>query len=298
MTVSAEIDGDGLDGERFGARLRRHLGALAALAWPVVLSRAGILLMSLVDVVMLGRYDTLALAEASVALGLFVPIMVTGVGLQMGVISIVSRRHGAGDTAGCVAAWRRGLPWALTIGTLGACVLWFSETWLALIGQDARLVAGGGAVGRVLAPGLALQVLYVVCAFYLEGTSRPRPALYAMAVANLANVGLNWLLIYGNAGAPELGAVGSAWATTSVRLLLLLMIGTYALTRPEVRAAGRRALGGGFWGPGGWAAGAEMRRLGAAAGLSVMFETTAFGALIQMAGLLGPAAVADRKSVV
>ncbi len=290
MSIGAEIDGGGA--EAFAGRARRHLAALATLAWPVVLSRAGILLMSLVDVVMLGRYDTFALAEASVALGLFVPVMVTGVGLQMGVISIVSRRSGAGDATACVAAWRRGLPWALTTGALGATFLWFGETWLAAIGQEPRLVAGGGAVARVLAPGLALQVLYVVCAFYLEGTGRPRPALAAMALANILNVGLNWLLIYGNAGAPELGAVGSAWATTGVRLFLFLGMAGFVLSLPEVRRAGRAALGGGFWGPGGWAAGAEMRRLGAAAGLSVFFETTAFGALIQMAGLLGPATLA------
>ena len=278
--------------ERLRPRLARHMGALAALAWPVMLSRAGILLMSLVDVVMLGRYDTLALAEASVALGLFVPVMVTGVGLQMGTISIVSRRHGASDVEGTVAAWRRALPWAALTGAAGAALLWFGEDWLRLIGQEPRLVEGGGAVSRVLAPGLMLQVLYVASAFYMEGTGRPKPALYAMAAANVLNVALNWLLIYGNAGAPELGAVGSAWATTGVRVFLVLLMTGIVLTRPEVRAAGRRALGGGVWGPGGWAHGAEMRRLGAAAGLSVFFETTAFGALIQMAGLLGAGALA------
>ncbi len=116
-------------GERFSARLGRHLSALAGLAWPVMLSRAGILLMALVDVIMLGRYDTIALAEASLALGLFIPIMVTCVGLQMGVLSIVSRRSGAGDAAACVAAWRRGLPWAALTSGAGAALIWFGETW-------------------------------------------------------------------------------------------------------------------------------------------------------------------------
>jgi MATE family multidrug resistance protein len=285
--VSVAVD----TGERFSARLGRHLSGLAGLAWPVMLSRAGILLMALVDVIMLGRYDTIALAEASLALGLFIPLMVTCVGLQMGVLSIVSRRSGAGDTAACVAAWRRGLPWAALTSGAGAALIWFGETWLLLIGQAPALAAGAGAVARMLAPGLMLQVLYVACAFYLEGTSRPKPALVAMVIANLMNVGLNWLFIYGNGGAPELGAVGSALATSLVRGFLFAALLIYILRLPELRAA-RGVLGGGLWGAGGWAAGAEMRRLGFAAGLSVFFETTAFGALTMMAGLIGPVALA------
>lgn len=290
MTADADA-ADSWAPEGLRPRFARHAARLATLAWPVMLSRAGILSMALVDVIMLGRYDTLALAQASVALGLFVPVMVTGVGLQMGTVSIVSRRHGAGRIEDCVAAWRRALPWAVCTGTAGAALLWFGETWLGLIGQAAPLVEGGGAVARVLAPGLLLQVLYVTCAFYVEGTGRPRPALYAMIVANLLNVGLNWVLIWGNLGAPELGAVGSAWATTAVRLFLVVFMVAYILRLPEMAAA-RAALSGGFWGPGGWAAGAEMRRLGYAAGLSVFFETSAFGALTQIAGLIGPAALA------
>jgi MATE family multidrug resistance protein len=277
--------------EDFAARLLRHLRALYALAWPVMLSRAGILMMALVDVIMLGRYDTIALAQASLALGLFIPVMVTCVGLQMGVLSIVSRRHGAGDAEACVATWRRALPWAALTSGVGAGLIWFGESWLILFGQNREMAAGGGAVARFLAPGLMLQVLYVTCAFYLEGTGRPKPALLAMIAANLLNVALNWVFIYGNLGAPELGAVGSALATSLVRAFLFAALLAYILTRPEVRAA-TGAFVRGVWGAGGWAAGAEMRRLGFAAGLSVFFETTAFGALTMIAGLIGPVALA------
>lgn len=275
-----------------GARLSRHLTALGRLAWPVMLSRAGILAMALVDVLMLARHDTLALAQASVALGLFVPIMVTGVGLQMGVISLVARRHGAGRREECLDVWLRALPWACLSGGVGALLMGFGGTWLRLIGQDGALASGGGAVSLALAPGVLLQILYVTCAFYMEGTGRPKFAMLAMLAANLMNAGLNWVLIFGNLGAPELGAVGSALASTLVRLFLAGAMIWRILTLPEVRAAGGLRRWAGFWGPGGWAAGAEMRRLGYAAGLSVFFETSAFGALTQMAGLLGPTALA------
>jgi MATE family multidrug resistance protein len=276
----------------FALRLRQHLAALAALAWPVMLSRAGILAMALADVIMLGRYSTQALGEASVSLALFIPIMVTGVGLQMGVLSLVARRHGAGRAGESVEVWLRALPWAALAGGIGAVLMAFGELWLWLIGQSPALVAGGGAFSLWVAPGVLFQVLYIACAFYLEGTSRPKAALVAMIVANALNIALNWVLIYGNLGMPELGAAGSAAGTTLVRLFLFLALFVYVLRLPEVRAAGGLKRFTGLWGPGGWAAGGEMRRLGYAAGLSVFFETSALGALTQMAGWLGPVALA------
>jgi MATE family multidrug resistance protein len=278
--------------EGFGARLARHLGGLATLAWPVMLSRAGILLMSFVSVLMLGRYGTTALAEASLAIGLFIPVMVSGVGLQLGVISLVARRHGAGRHDECVDVWRRALPWATLTGLAGGLLMLFCEGFLRLIGQDPALAAGGGRYGAILAPGVLFQILYVVCAFYLEGTGRPKPALAAMAAANVFNLALNWMLIYGALGAPALGAEGSALASTIVRAFMAAAVFVYVLRLPEVRAAGGLARFGGFWGPGGWRAGAEMRRLGWASGVALLAETTAYAALTQMAGLISPEALA------
>lgn len=278
--------------ERFWGRLARHLGALAQLAWPVMLSRAGILLLGLADVVMLGRYSTQALGEASVSLGLFVPIMVTGVGLQTGLIALVSRRHGAGEPGQAVEVWLRALPWAVLSGSVGMGLMALGEVWLGLLGQSPALAEGGGAFSRAVAPGVLFQVLYIACAFFLEGTGRPKAALVAMVLANLLNVFLNWVLIYGNLGMPALGAVGSGLGTSGVRAFMALALFLYILRLPDVRAAGGLSRFTGLWGPGGWAAGAEMRRLGYAAGLSLFFETSAFGALMQMAGWLGPVALA------
>jgi MATE family multidrug resistance protein len=211
-------------------------------------------------------------------------------------VSVVARRYGGGDKAGCVAAWRRALPWATLTAGFGAAIFWQTETILSLLGQKPALAAGAGAVAKPLAPGLMLQVLYVTCAYYLEAVGRPKPALVAMIAANLLNAALNYGLIYGNLGAPELGAVGSAIATSLSRLFLFGALLICILRREEMRAALAAGvsgpLGGGFWGPGGWRAGAELRRIGLAAGLSVFFETSAFGAMTLMAGLIGPAAVA------
>jgi MATE family multidrug resistance protein len=131
------------------------------------------------------------------------------------------------------------------------------------------------------------QALFAACAFYLEATRRPMPGLAAMIFANLLNLGLNWLLIWGHWGLPELGAVGAALASTVARFGAAIFLVLYILTRPRALAAGLVGPWGGFWGPGGWAAGRAMRRLGLSAGLSNGFETIGFGAMTMFAGQLG-----------
>lgn len=270
----------------FGARLGRHLGTLGRLAWPVMLSRAGILALTLADLAAVGRHSIGGLNNLGIALTIFIPIMVGGIGFMLGVVSVVARRQGAGEFDEAVATWRRGLAWGLVVGSASAAIIWFTESWLALFGQSPELVAGGGAVGRALALGALGQTLFLVCAFFLEGSGRPMPSLVAMAVANVVNIGLNFALV------DAWGAAGVAVATTIARFVLFVALFAWVLADPRVRAALRRLPSGSFWGPGGWAAGAEFRAIGLAGGVANFFETAAFGALAQFAGFMGPAALA------
>ncbi|WP_118132557.1 MATE family efflux transporter [Oceanicella sp. SM1341] len=272
----------------FGPRLLRHWAELFRLAWPVMLARTGIFTLSLADIVMVGQHDTAALAALSMGYAVFFPVMITGVGAMSGIVAETARHAGAADAQGAAATWRRGVAWSLAVG-LGCTVLaLFSETWLELIGQAPELVSGGGSVARWLAPGAVLQIVFVASCFYLEGRSRPLPGLVLMALANVVNIAGNLALIDGAAGLPALGAEGAAIASTAARAVMALGILAWILRLPEVRRLPRC----GFWGPGGWAAGREIRVIGVAAGAAFFFETMAFAALSQVAGLISPEALA------
>lgn len=275
----------------FLPRLRHHVGALLWLAWPVMLSRAGILVMALTDIVMLGQYGFGAVGISNLGLSIFVPVLVLTIGLCSGMVPVISTAYGAGAWIECGRSWRRGMVWGLVLSVIGAWVVAQAHSLLLLFGQTPQMASGAGAVAIALAPGLIAQVLFAVCAFYLESTSRPKVAMLAMLVANIVNLALNWVLIYGHLGLPELGAVGAAIASTLARVASFGLMLAVILRQRNPVAAGVRGPWETFWGPGGWRAGWEMRRLGFSAGMSNGFETIGFAAMTMFAGLLGGVAL-------
>ncbi|MBY8976045.1 MATE family efflux transporter [Rhodobacteraceae bacterium NNCM2] len=271
----------------FFPRLAYHLSALLRLAWPVMLSRAGILIMALTDIVMLGHYGFGAVGISNLGLSTFVPSLVLAIGLCSGMVPVISTAYGAGAWTECGRAWRRALVWGFVLAMFGTWVILQAESILLFFGQTPEMAAGGGSVATALAPGLVAQVLFAVSAFYMESTGRPRVAMLAMLVANLVNLTLNWVLIYGNLGLPEMGAVGAAIASTIARYAAFGMMLWAILGQSNPVAAGVRGPWETFWGPGGWRAGYQMRRLGFSAGLSNGFEVFGFAAMTLFAGILG-----------
>ncbi|MEM7178590.1 MAG: MATE family efflux transporter [Pseudomonadota bacterium] len=279
------------------SRITYHVGALLWLAWPVMLSRAGILVMALTDIVMLGQYGFGAVGISNLGISIFVPVLVLAIGLCSGLVPVISTAYGAGAWVECGRSWRRGMMWGLVLSLIGAWVVAQAHSLLLLFGQTPEMARGGGAVAVALAPGFIAQVLFAVSAFYLESTGRPRVAMVAMLIANIVNLALNWVLIYGHLGMPELGAVGAAIASTMARFAAFGLIIAVILTQADAIAAGVRGPWETFWGPGGWRAGWEMRRLGFSAGLSNGFETIGFATMTMLAGLLGGIAL-DAYSIV
>ncbi|MEM7059246.1 MAG: MATE family efflux transporter [Pseudomonadota bacterium] len=272
-------------------KVLRHAWDLLGLAWPVMLSRAGILVMAFSDIAMLGRYSTDAVAVSNLGIAIFVPVLVIAIGLVSGMVPVISQAYGAGNFQECGRAWRRAMSWAVFVSIFAMLLVWHGETWLLLFGQDPALAGEGGAVAIALTPGLLAQVVYAACAFYMESTRRPIAALIAMVVANILNVGLNWIMIFGNLGWPEMGAVGAAWASTIARFLAMGLMLWIILKQRDAIAAGVRGHYETIWGPGGWRSGTMMRKLGASAGLSNGFETIGFAAMTMFAGTLGVAAL-------
>jgi MATE family multidrug resistance protein len=269
--------------------LRQHLSELLRLAAPVVVARTGILTMATADIIMLGHYRAEDVAWYGIGMTPYVVLLLIGIGLLTGTLVMTSHARGAGRPADCGPVWRRSLPYALLLGLAGTAISQFSEPFFLAIGQSPAIAAGGGAVAAIAGLALAPTLIHSNSTYFLEGLARPLPGMTVILLGNALNILLNWLLIYGHWGLPEMGAIGAIAATSIVRCLMAAALAGYIWWLPDRERFGiRRPLEGGWWRGGG-----EQWRLGYAAGVSQGMESTAFNSLTMMAGLLGPVALAS-----
>jgi len=263
-------------------RLRRHVTELVRLAGPVVVSRLGIMTLALVDTLMVAQYSSEELAYQSIATAPLGAAIAGCVGLMLGTLVVTSHEFGREDHAMCGAVLRRSLPYAFWVGIAATVVSLLGIPFLRLTGQSEAIAVGGGQVIVVLGLGMAPLMVYIVASFFLEGIRRPMPVMLVMLAGNLLNVLANWVFVHGHWGLPAGGAVGSAWATNLVRLLMALTLLAYIWWLPRGEAFAVRRP----W-RGGWKAWAQQRRIGYAGGLSIGMEAVAFATLGIFAGWLG-----------
>ena len=276
----------GLTGE-----IRRHAGELLRLALPVMGARAGQMVMVAVDTLFVGNFGTDDLAYLGLAAAPHSLVVTVLAGLLLGTIVLTAQAMGAGKPREAGAAWRRSLPYAVLLGVAGGLVLVVGGPLLFQAAQQpAEIAIGAGRVLPVLALGIPAAALFFTTASFLEGLKRPLPGLVFSIAANAVNALLNWVFVFGHAGLPALGAVGSAWSTTIVRwALAAAMIAYVWYLRDHDRLGVRRPAPGGLLG--GWRAGTQQRRIGHAAGASFGVEAAAFHGLSLLSGLMGALAL-------
>jgi MATE family multidrug resistance protein len=259
-----------------------HLKRTARLGGPMIVARAGLLIMVAVDTAMIGHYRTLDLAYYAAANALQVVMILVGVGLLQGTMVLVAQAHGAGAQQECGGYWRVSLIHAAVLGVIMAGICFLGEIILAAIGQTAELAAGAGAVLRMISWGLPALAMWVATSFFLEGLSRPLPTMILTLLAVLANAGLNVIFIHGALGAPEMGAEGAALATSIIRWAMFGALLLYVLKLRDRAALG---IGGALVNFRRTAR--KLRRIGIPMGVARGLEAAAFSALTMLAGLLG-----------
>src|SRR5216117_1719944 len=102
------------------------------------------------------------------------------------------------------------------------------EQILRFLRQPEEVIPIAADYARVCIPGVLPFLAFAVLRQTLQALAHLRPVVVTIVAANLANVGLNWVLIFGHLGFPALGAVGAAWATSVCRYLMALGLLAFA----------------------------------------------------------------------
>jgi MATE family multidrug resistance protein len=199
---------------------RSDLREMTALAVPAVVVQVGLMLMGVVDTIMVGHIDQVSLAAVAVGNVYVFAALVWGMGLMMVLDPIVSQAVGAGDKVGVARGVQRGIVLALLLTGPLTLINLPGEWVLAHLLQPAEIIPVAAAYTRATLPGLFPMLLFFAFRQTLQAMEQMRAIVWTIVVANLANVFLNWVFIYGMLGVPAYGAVGSGIATGISRFLL------------------------------------------------------------------------------
>jgi putative MATE family efflux protein len=250
------------------------------LALPIIGGMVSQNVLNLVDTAMVGTLGAPALA--AVGLGSFANFMAMAfvMGLSAGVQAIAARRKGEGKWGETACALNAGLLLALLIAVPWSAVLiTFADRLFPLLVDDPEVVALGVPYFRARLVGMAAVGMNFAFRGFWNGISQSRRYLQTLLIMHVCNVVLNWLLIFGHLGFPELGSTGAGVGTTIASFLGTVIYFVLAL---------RHASGSGFLKSlvdRGTIAG--MLRLSVPAGLQSFFFATGMTAFFWIIGKVG-----------
>jgi MATE family multidrug resistance protein len=273
--------------------LAAELRALLALAIPVALSEIGWMTMSVVDVIMVGKLGPAAIGAVGLGNAIYYAPSLFGIGLLLGLDTLVSRSWGARDFDDCHRSLAQGMYIALAFTPVLMLFIVFARPLFTgrgvdpVVGELTRSYAG------ILNLGTLPLLVYGGFRRYLQGVARVKPVTFALISANLVNLFGNWIFIYGKLGMPAMGVRGSAISTVFARIYMGAVLVYFAWQHERRRGHPLFA----HWPGPDWARIRALLDLGIPSAFQVILEVAAFGAATILAAHLGAVALATHEIV-
>lgn len=268
--------------------LSKHFRATFLIAYPIVLSQLGHITVGVADSIMVGELGTDPLAAVSLANSIFSLVLMFGIGISMAITPLVAAADGEGDQKRSGIIFRHGLVInLLAAGLLGLLIL-ASSSLLPLLEQPEQVVEITIPYLLIITSSLPPFMFFQTFKQYAEGLSYTRTAMFITLSANLLNIVLNYLLIYGKFGFPELGLNGAGWATLISRVVMAMVMFLYA-TRATwfrqnlvIQKLQKQLI-------------VRLLKIGIPTGFQYVFEVGAFSFAAIMMGWLGAQALAAHQ---
>ena len=269
-----------------------HLRSILVLGLPLVGGHLAQFAIGVTDTIMIGWYGVNELAAATLAQSYFFVFFMFGSGFAMAVMPMVAAAAASNDETGIRRSTRMGMWLSLLFAILVMPAMWWSEPLLILLGQKPGVAADAQTYLRVAGWGIIPALLVMVIKSYLAALERTQIIFWITILAALTNAVINYALIFGNWGAPELGLMGAAIASVVTQLVSLLAVIFYA-----ARVLPEHALFQRLWRPD-WEMFARVFRLGLPIGMTMLSEVSLFTASALMMGWIGTIPLAAHGIVV
>lgn len=262
-----------------------------ALGFPIMAGMLGHMMLGIADTLMVGRVGTIPLAGAALVNTVVHVPMVFGIGLLMAVQVLTSQAYGGKRPEDSGETFRHGLMVALLAGVVTGVSMTFLGPHLELLGQPTDAVAVCQNYLRYFAWSMVPLLIAHTSKQFCEAVNDPWPPTLILIGSVFLNIGLNWVFIFGNLGAPAMGLDGAGLATLLARIVMMIASLVYvargrreAEWRPRIwwkKLSGHRVV--------------EQLRLGLPVAFQHLMEVGAFAAGGLMMGWLGAEALAAHQ---
>jgi MATE family multidrug resistance protein len=271
---------------------RVELRALMKLAGPLIVNNLAIAGIHFADAIMAGRLGAETLAAVAVGGSIWFFGFTICLGTLMAISPIAARHFGAGNPEMIGRYTRQGIYFGVFIAVIIIFVFYqFVGSTLSAVGIDPsfRTITEGYVLALVWgAPGI---FVFLALRFTTEGIGVTKPIMYASVASLAINVFLNWVLMFGNLGAPALGAVGCGIASAITMWSIMIGLGLYMM-RSKVYAPLKIFARVGKVRPG---AIKEILMLGVPIAVTITAEAGLFNAVSILMGTRGAAIAAAHQ---
>ncbi|MCW1952129.1 MAG: MATE family efflux transporter [Octadecabacter sp.] len=206
---------------------RTHTGRLLKLGLPLVGANVAGFSIHMTDTIMLGWYSVTSLAAATVATGLWFITFIIGAGFGRAVTPMVAEAVEMGDETRARRVTRMALWLSAIYAALLIVPFMYGEQVLLMMGQEPAVAVQGGLYLRIAVLGMFPAMGAQVMRSYLGALELTAVQLWITLVALAANALVNYALIFGNLGAPELGIEGAAIASVVIQILQMVALMAY-----------------------------------------------------------------------
>ena len=266
---------------------RRVLG----LAWPVIGENFLETLLGIVDTWLVSSLGAIALAGVGTAIQFMFFIISALSAISVGSAVLVAQSVGARNLVRAGNLAKQSLVWSLILSVPLSLIGFFNaHTLVGLFGMESAVNEIGAAYLQVTMGTVVVLVMLIIGGGVLRGAGDSRTPMLVTALANVINVGLSYLLIFGGWGLPAMGAVGSAWATFIARLVALFLL-LAALWQGRNNVTIR---GGASWWPD-WSAARQLLKIGVPAAVEQMLMSSAFLIMTTVVAHLGTLTLAAQR---
>lgn len=253
------------------------------LSYPVILGMLGHTFVAFADNIMVGQLGPTELAAVSLGNSFVFIAMSLGIGFSTAITPLVAEADGAGDRDAAKSALKHGLVLCTGLGLALFGLILLCKPLMHHMQQPPAVVDLAMPYLDLVAFSLVPLVMFQAFKQFSDGLSQTKNAMYATILGNVVNIGLNYLLIYGALGFPQMGIVGAAVGTLVSRTLMVLYMWnllnrkerfTYYVTRFNFGTIEGKVM-------------KKIAALGFPSALQMFFEVAIFTSAVWLSGVLG-----------